>query len=180
MQSYDYARRQGVTSVSWEEFGALAARLAELVEPSGVEVVLGVARAGLFPATAVACALRRELYPVRLSRRVDDEVRFRTPVWRTPVPDAVAGQAVAIVDEIADTGETLALVAAQARDLGAARVLTAALVSHTWANPAPDVSALVTDALVLFPWDRQVLVAGRWQPHPELASALRAQDDDAL
>ncbi|MGH2600153.1 MAG: hypothetical protein ACRDJ9_12305, partial [Dehalococcoidia bacterium] len=60
MQSYDYANRQGVHPISWEEFAALSSRLAEGLAPEAIDLILGVARAGLFPATAVACALRRE------------------------------------------------------------------------------------------------------------------------
>lgn len=139
------------------------------------ELIIGVARGGLFPATAVAAGLHRELYPVRVTRRADDEVRFPAPVWRTPPPSEVAGQTVAVVDDMADTGETLALVAGRVRELGAARVVTAALASHTWAAPAPDVSALVTDASVIFPWDRRVFADGVWQPHPEIVAGLAAQ-----
>lgn len=175
MQSYAYAQRQGVEIISWERFAQLAGVLVEQLAAQGVTAVVGIARAGLFPATAVACALRRDLHPVRVSRRVNDEVRFEQPVWRVDVPAAVAGQSVVVVDEIADTGATLALTAARVREQGAARVVTAALISHSWADPAPDIAALVTDALVIFPWDRRVYVNGRWQPHPELVAALRSQ-----
>jgi hypothetical protein len=34
---------------------------------------------------------------------------------------------------------------------------------------------LVTDALVMFPWDKQVYQDGKWQIHPELAGALKLQ-----
>ena len=177
MQSYDYAHRQGVKEITWDEFASLAARLAEQLEQAGVEVVVGIARAGLFPATAVACSLRRELYPVRVTRRVNDEVTFKQPVWRVPVTQDVAGKVVAVVDEIADTGETLAMVADAVRAQGAAHVVTACLVRHSWATrSAPlDACALVSDALIIFPWDRQVLIAGQWQPHPEIVAALKAQ-----
>jgi hypothetical protein len=87
----------------------------------------------------------------------------------------VAGKTVAVVDEMADTGETLAVVAARARELGAARIVTACLLKHSWAAPSPDVVALTTDALVVFPWDREVYAAGRWMLHPELEDALRQQ-----
>jgi hypoxanthine phosphoribosyltransferase len=76
---------------------------------------------------------------------------------------------------MADSGETLALVAQEARSLGAVKVVTAALVSHSWADPRPDVSALVSDALVIFPWNR-VLLDGEWKLHPELEEALRLQN----
>lgn len=162
--------------ISWERFATLAARLAELVEPLEPEIILGVARAGLFPATAVACALRRELFPVRLTRRLEDEVRFQSPVWRTPVPVDVAGRRVVVIDEMADTGETLRLVADAARAAGAAWVATAVLVAHSWASPPPDAVALATDAFVIFPWDARVLAAGEWRPHPEILAGLSRQD----
>lgn len=175
MKSYDYAHRQGVRSISWDEFARLAAQLAEKLDQAGVEVIVGIARAGLIPATTVACNLRRELYPVRVTRRVNDEVRYASPVWKVPVSPEVSGKVVAVIDEMADTGETLALVAKSVREQGASKVVTASLVSHSWANPAPTISALVTDELVIFPWDQQVFMEGRWQPHPEMVEALKAQ-----
>lgn len=179
MQPYDYALRDGVDEISWERFAALSAHLAEALAAHHVDAVVGIARAGLFPTTRVACALRCEFYPVRVSRRVNDEVRHEHPVWRVDVSPDVAGKTVAVVDEIADTGETLAQVAERVLDQGACRVVTASLISHTWAHPMPDVTALVTDALVIFPWDREVYAEGRWQAHPELIGALELQKDVA-
>lgn len=178
MRSYDYAHRRGVRPLSWQDFAEMTARLAEALSALPVEAVVGIARAGLFPATAVACSLRLDLYPARVTRRHNDSVVHASPAWKTPVSPEVAGKVVAVVDEIADTGETLALVARAARDLGAAEVVTACLVSHTWADPPPRVTALVSDELVVFPWDRQVLIDGVWQPHPEIVAALRAQGLD--
>lgn len=175
MKSYDYARREGILLVSWEDYASLAARLTEEVAARRPDLILGIARAGLFPATSLAVALRRELYPVRVTRRVNDEVVHDHPVWRVPVPDVVAGRRVVVVDEIADTGETLRVVAEDVRRLGAAAVVTVALAAHSWADPAPDVTALLSDALVVWPWDRNVLVDGRWEENPELTEALRAQ-----
>jgi len=174
-RSYDYAHRAGVHEVTWSQFGELAALLAERIASYTPDMVIGIARAGLFPATAVACSLRRELYPVRVTRRVNDKVTFDHPVWRVDAPAGVAGRRVVVVDEMADSGETLALVAGRVRDRGAAHVVTASLVAHSWAAPSPDVAALVTDAFVIFPWDAQVYVDGAWQRHPEIVEGLRLQ-----
>lgn len=176
MQSYDYIHRQGVEEISWERFAELAAELTQELAGAEVEIIVGIARAGLFPATAVACSLRSEFYPVRVTRRLNDEVIFDRPTWKVDVSSEVNRKTVAVIDEIADTGETLALVAERVRALGAVRVVTASLVSHSWANPVPDVVALVTDALVLFPWDRRVYIGGEWQLHPELVEALALQE----
>jgi hypoxanthine phosphoribosyltransferase len=175
MQSYDYTHRDGVYEVSWDDFFTLAQQLAEALAKYQVEAIIGVARAGLFPATAVACMLRCELYPVRITRRLNDEVVYKTPVWKTPVPPGVAGKGVAIIDEISDTGETLAMVSDGVQKAGARAVVTACLASHSWANPRPELSAIVSDALVLFPWDQVVLQNGKWVKHPEIVAAMNAQ-----
>ncbi len=173
VKSYEYSRRTGVHRMSWDEFAEHAARLAELAETFRPDVVVGIAKAGLFPATAVACALRKEIVPVRISRREQDVVVHETPQWRVPLTRGLAGQRTLVVDEIVDSGETLRMVADHARENGAREILTAALVSHSWADPRPDVTALVSDDLILFPWDARVRVAGRWEPHPEIADAVR-------
>jgi uncharacterized protein len=175
VRSYDYANRYGVRHLSWEDVAALSRTLTETLATEHVDMLIGIARAGLFPALVVAAALRRELCPVRITRRVGDEVTHDHPVWRVPVPDEVADKVVGIVDEIADTGETLGLVRCSVADCGAARVVTAALVAHSWADPQPDAVALVTDELVVFPWDEHVFVDGHWVPHPEIEAAIKAQ-----
>ncbi len=175
VRSYDYAHRSGVEAITWERFAELARTLVEKLALFNIDAVVGTARAGLFPATAVCLMLRRELYPARVSRRVNDAVKFQHPQWVVDVAPDVKDKIVAVVDEIADTGETLALVAERVKERGAKQVVTAVLVAHSWADPMPDVVALISDALVMFPWGEQVYSDGKWQPHPELVEALRHQ-----
>jgi len=176
MNSYDYAHREGVVALTWDDVAALARQLAAELAAAGVDSVVGIARAGLLPAVIVAAALRCDLWPVRVTRREQDNVAYTTPQWKVDVSPEVAGRTVAVIDEMADTGETLALVAARVQACGAAQVITASLCAHTWAEPRPAHVALTTDALVVFPWDSQVLVNGSWAPHPELEEAIRAQE----
>ncbi len=175
MHSYDYTHRSGVEPITWERFVELAHVLVEKLAPYNIDAVVGTARAGLFPATAVSLMLRRDLYPVRVSRRVADEVRFQHPQWIVDVTPDVKDKVVAVIDEIADSGETLAVVGERVKKKGAKHVIRAALVAHTWARPWPDVVVLTTDALVQFPWDETVYVDGQWQPHPEMVEALKHQ-----
>jgi hypoxanthine phosphoribosyltransferase len=175
MKSYNYAHRVGVRHISWEIFASLGHRLSELLEPHQPQVILGIARAGLFPATLVACNLRCELFPIRLTRRLNDRVVYDQPAWMTPIPPVVAGKVVVVIDEIADTGTTLSLAAEAARALGSLQVVTACLVSHSWAQPAPQIASLLSDEFIIFPWDEQVLDHGRWVTHPEIEAGLKAQ-----
>jgi hypoxanthine phosphoribosyltransferase len=171
-RSYDYGRRTGVRELSWDDFASLCGRLAETLAARGVDSVVGIARSGLLPATVVAAALRCELWPVRVTRRLQDQVVQESPAWKVRPTSEVAGRSVAVIDDVADSGETLSLVAEELRRLGAQRVVTAALVGHSWAAPPPDVCPLATDELVVFPWDRRVLMEGEWRPHPEIEAAL--------
>lgn len=177
-QSYDYAHRQGVEEITWERFAALARQLAEQIAAFQPDIIIGIARAGLIPATTVACALCCELYPVRVSRRVGDKVHYDHPIWHVDVPGTVARRKVVVIDEITDTGETLQLVATRALERQAIKVQTASLVTHSWANPRPDSYALLSDAFIIFPWDRQVYQDSQWQIHPEIAAGLKAQKGD--
>lgn len=172
MKSYDYAHRHGFCEITWEQFSSLSNRLVESLAEYRIDIVLGIARAGLFPATAVACKMRLELYPIRVTRREGDRVVREHPVWKVGLPDEVAGKTVAVVDEMADSGETLRMVVNAARQKGARKVVSASLVAHSWAEPFPDAVSLTSDALVIFPWDRQVYTETGWRLHPELGEAL--------
>jgi uncharacterized protein len=175
MQSYDYSHRQGIYEFTWESCIQLAHSLAELLSKSKIDTVVGITRAGLIPAVVIANALRCDLFPVRITRRKNDVVSYDHPTWMVDVHEAVTGKVVAVIDEIADTGETLSLVAQRVLERGASKVITCSLVSHTWAKPKPDFIGMVTDALVIFPWDKKVLVNGKWMLHPELEHALGLQ-----
>lgn len=175
MRSYNYSQRVGLEPVSWERFEALVRQLAVQIETHEPQIIIGIARGGLFPATMLSFILRREFYPVRLTRRLNDAVVSQQPTWLVKPPDKVRGRRVLVVDEIADSGRTIAMAAEEIRRMGASHVRTAVLYAHTWADPRPDYVGLTSDALILNPWDREVLVEGQFVTHPELAAALRLQ-----
>jgi len=179
MRSYEYSKRSGVDPISWERFEQLVRALAEQAAPFEPQLILGIARGGLFPATMLSFMLRHEFYPIRLTRRLNDVVVQERPTWLVGPPDKVQGRRVLVVDEIADSGHTIAMAAAEVRRMGATQVRTAVLYAHTWADPRPDFVALTSDRLILNPWDREVLMDGQWTTHPELAAALRVVSPEA-
>lgn len=169
---YDYTTRDGALALSWSDIEALNHRLVEGIAAKGADIIVGVARAGLLPATAAATALDCDLIPVRISRRVNRQVVHATPQWKVDVSDEVAGRIVAVIDEMASTGESIDMVARRVLEKGAAKVITASLCAHSWADPMPDVVALVSDAMVVFPWDRLNYIGGEWVENPEIVEAL--------
>ena len=172
---YDYKSRTGVHPVSWENFHGLCKGLVVAISPFEPDIILPVGRAGYYPGTLIANMLQVEIYPIRLSRRVKDVVTYQSPQWILEPPTIVKNRRVVIVDEICSTGETITLVKQEVIAMGAQAVKSAVLYAHTRGAAVPDYVGLITDELILNPWDREIWKDGKFQFHPEYAEALRQQ-----
>jgi hypoxanthine phosphoribosyltransferase len=172
---YDYENRAGIRPISWRDFHGLCKGLAVAASRFRPEVILPIGRAGYYPGTLIAHMLQVELYPVRLSRRVKDVVTTQSPQWFVEPPSAVENQRVLIVDEICSTGETIAVVKEKVEAMGALAVKSAVLYAHAKGASVPDYIGLITDELLLNPWDREILRDGTFQFHPEYVEALTQQ-----
>ncbi|MFN2198311.1 MAG: phosphoribosyltransferase [Anaerolineales bacterium] len=180
---YDYSARSGVLPIDWNDFHGLCRALAQAAAGYAPHILLPVGRGGYYPGTLLAHMLQAEVFPVRLSRRVNDQVVYQQPQWLLEPPAQVQGRRVLVVDEICSSGETLRLVIEHCLELGAAAVRSAVLYAHSWGVETPDYIGLVSDALILNPWDREILRAGEFILHPEYVEALRLQGlapDDSL
>ena len=173
--SYDYSTREGVRPISWNDFHGLVKALAVAVAPWRPEIILPVLRGGAYPGALLAQILQVDVYPVRLSRRENDVVVHESPRWLVEPPPVVAGRRVLVVDEMCSTGETLTLVRQRALALGAAETRAAVLYAHTWGASVADYIGLITDELVMNPWDREVFTDGAFRFHPEYDQALARQ-----
>lgn len=172
---YDYENRTAVQPISWQDFHALCKGLVAAVSHFQPEIILPVGRGGYYPGTLIAHMLQVELYPVRLSRRVRDIVTYQTPRWLVEPPAAVRDRRVLIVDEISGSGETLTMVKDKVEMLDARVVRSAVLYAHTTGVDVPDYIGLITDAVILNPWDREIYQDGRFIFHPEYVDALEKQ-----
>jgi uncharacterized protein len=101
--------------MTWDELGGGARALADAILADGYEpdLILGIARGGLLVAGAIGYALdvkNTATLNVELYTGIDE--RLDAAMLLPPVPDLVdfAGVKLLIVDDVADTGETLKLV----------------------------------------------------------------------
>lgn len=151
------APKKGVRELSWAAFGEVArvfaGRIALRFRPN---VVVGVAKGGIFVGGAVAAVLGVDFHPVRVERRSRD--RGTVPEAAAELPD-LRGKKVLVVDDVASTGATLGRARALARRAGARVVRTAVLVKRP-RGARPDFAAFETDELVLFGWDYQLDAGG--------------------
>lgn len=172
---YDYSQRGGIRPISWNDFHGLCKALAKAAALYQPDIILAVGRGGFYPGTLIVHLLQAELYPVRLSRRVNGVVTYDSPRWLVRPLEIVTGKRVLVVDEISSTGATLRIVKAETEQLGAAEARCAVLYAHSWGTDTPDYIGLISDELLLNPWDREIYKDGAFQFHPEYAEALAQQ-----
>ena len=142
--------------LSWEMFGelcrALALRVARDFDP---DLVIGIARAGVFPGAVVASVLRKDFYSLTISRREGGELVRERPAVLSAAPLQCQGKKILLVDEITSSGDTLRMGLAAIRDRSPAEVRTATSFTR-YGGYQPDYIALQTDATIIFPWDRKI------------------------
>ncbi len=174
-KSYDYQHRSGVHPISWDDFHALCKGLAQAVAIYNPDIILAIGRGGYYPGTLIAHILQADIYPVRLSRRVNDVIVHKSPKWLVRPPKLVKDKRLLLVDEIASTGETLTVVKKTVEKMGAKTVRSAVLYAHSRGTEVPDYIGLISDALLLNPWDREIFKDDQFQLHPEYAKGLAEQ-----
>ncbi len=175
-QPYDYSTRKGVLPISWQDFHSICRGLALAASRFDPGIVLGIARGGLYPGTLISHLLQSEFYPIRLTRRYQDKVVREHPEWVLRPPEGVRGERVLLIDEISSTGETLRTAKDELLRLGAAEVHCAVMYAHTWGAETPDYIGIISDELIINPWDREVIKEGQIIPNAEYMQALATQN----
>lgn len=132
MTYYDYEKRDGIKPISWQDFFGICKGLALAVASYEPEIILGIIRAGMYPATLLSHFLRAEVYAIRVTRRYQDRIIHDTPQWMVRPPEEVRDKRVLIVDEICNEGKTLLLARDEVQKMGAKAVKSAVMYSHTW------------------------------------------------
>ncbi len=150
--------------LTWAGFGEAGRELAQQVADDGYQpdLILTIARGGLLPAGALGYALDvKNLVVVNVEFYTGVDQRLDVPVFLPPVPAAVhlAGFKVLVVDDVADTGETLRLV----RDFCAdhvAEARTAVLYEKPRSAVRCEYVWRRTDRWIDFPWSSTPPVTG--------------------
>lgn len=162
---------RGILEVDWPLFGELSRALALKVSRGyDPELVVGIATAGVVPGAVIAAILRSEFRSLAVSRRLGTTATRDTPSVLGAAPPEVRDRRVLIVDETCDSGDTLRLAVAAIVNAGAADVRTA--VGFRTGSYEPDFAALETEATIILPWDREILVDGELVLKPEYAEVL--------
>lgn len=101
--------------LTWDLYGRGIRELSGLIAADGFrpDIILGIARGGLFPAGSIGYALSiKNVYLMNVEYYTDIDERLDVPVILPPYLDMVDlhDADVLVVDDVADTGHTLAKV----------------------------------------------------------------------
>ena len=145
--------------LTWQGFGDAGRELARTIAADGYqpEIVIAIARGGLLPAGHLAYALGLKLADaINVEFYTDVHETLPDPVLLEPLLDAEAirGRRLLVVDDVADSGRTLALVLDLLRGMGA-EARSAVLYAKPTSVVDPDFVWRRTDRWIVFPWSAE-------------------------
>ncbi|QCR18699.1 phosphoribosyltransferase [Agrococcus sp. SGAir0287] len=145
--------------LTWQGFGDAGRELARTIAADGYqpEIVIAIARGGLLPAGHLAYALGLKLADaINVEFYTDVHQTLPDPVLLEPMLDAEAirGRRLLVVDDVADSGRTLALVLDVLRRMGA-EARSAVLYAKPASVVDPDFVWRRTDRWIVFPWSAE-------------------------
>ena len=144
-------------NVTWEDLDALVAELARrLLAGPEPDVVLAISRGGLVPAGMLGYRMGWRDMLLAAVVAYDDESGFRgqAEFLQFPSDQQIAGKTVLVIDEVWDSGTTIAAVSARIRDAGGTPV-TAVLhykPARSRVDIVPDHYIVETNDWVLYPF----------------------------
>jgi len=146
---------------SWDQIYELLLRLAEKIgrDRFHPDVILGICRGGWPPARVMSDLLENpELANVKVEFYIGiSEVKSK-PVITQPVSTSMENKRILIMDDVADTGESLVLVKEDVNKQGAKEIKIATIYFKPWSKITPDYYEKETKCWVVFPWERKETV----------------------
>jgi uncharacterized protein len=118
------------------------------------DIIVGIARGGLVPARILTDLLGTpELGLIQIEFYIDINQTLQEPILKQTLTTQISGKKALLVDDIADTGESLKLAKINLQQQGAIEIKTATLYEKPQSTTTPDFYEKQTSCWVVFPWD---------------------------
>jgi hypoxanthine phosphoribosyltransferase len=149
--------------ISWNDIYNLTLRLSERIVESGFspDVIIGIARGGWIPARILSDVLyTSQMMNVRIEYYTDVGIHNDEPTIVQPVTGSMESKAVLIVDEVADSGDSLRHAIKHVKALGAKEIRSAVLHLKPTSQIVPDYYMVKTNKWTVYPWEhRESIIA---------------------
>ncbi|MFX1559745.1 MAG: phosphoribosyltransferase [Promethearchaeota archaeon] len=159
--------------LSWQDVYNLTLQLSERIVESGFvpDVIVGIARGGWIPARILSDVLyATTLQNIRIEYYTDVAAKGKAPRITQPLTGSMKNKNILIVDEVADTGDTLLHAIEHVKALGAKGVRSAVLHYKPTSIVKPDFFMVETTSWTVYPWEnRESIIA--------LVKIFKSKDD---
>jgi len=145
------------TAPSWDQIYDMLIELAKRVKDSGFkpDLIVGVCRGGWAPARVMSDLLENaNTASIRIEFYLAPGITARKPVISQAIMVPVKGVNVLVVDDVADTGESLKVAVEHLDVCGAKAIRTATLYYKPQSILKPDFFIIQTEQWIIFPWER--------------------------
>lgn len=158
--------------LSWRDVYNLTLQLSERIVASGFkpDVIVGIARGGWIPARILSDVLYMDtLQNIRIEYYTDVGAKGKEPRITQPLTGSMEGKHVLLIDEVADTGDTLHHAIEHVRSLGVEDVRSAVLHYKPTSKVVPDYYMVETTSWMVYPWENRASIIS-------LIKAFREED----
>ena len=145
------------TAPSWDQIYDMLLELAKRIKDSGFkpDLIVGVCRGGWAPARVMSDLLENmNTASIRIEFYLAPGVTARKPVISQAIMVPVKGVNVLVVDDVADTGESLKVAVDHLDVCGAKSIKTATVYYKPQSCLKPDFFIIQTEQWIIFPWER--------------------------
>jgi hypoxanthine phosphoribosyltransferase len=147
-----------IEAPSWNQIHGLLVQLAEKIKESrfNPDIIVGVARGGWIPARIMSDMLENpKLANISAEFYVDIGKTKQQPIITQPISMPVKNMKVLVVDDLADSGESLKLVKAHLEKHGAQEIRVATIYYKPWSIIVPHYFEKQTRNWIVFPWEQK-------------------------
>lgn len=147
--------------LSWADIESLVERLADKIIASySPDILVGILRGGVTVAHLLSDILGfSKIYPIGCSSYIDVAKRLSVKIYNPLAISDLSAKCVLLVDDVADEGLTLKeVIEREILPKNPSEVKVATLHMKPWCKFKPDYYVEVTDAWIVYPWERWEVV----------------------
>ena len=142
--------------ITWMDVQRLSEKLADQIAETGFrpDIIVAVSRGGFDPARILSDELNiRSLASLQVIYYAGIRERNDKPQVKYPLNADISGLNVLVVDDVADSGNSLKVVKEYVDSLGPREVKMATLHHKPWSTFEPDFYAESVDKWIIYPWE---------------------------
>lgn len=168
---------------TWSQIYDMLVSQAEKIRSSSYcpELIIGIVRGGIIPARILADLLETEIATIQIEFYSNIGQTKTQPVLKQPLTKAITGKKVLLVDDIADSGQSLSLAKKHLQEQNALEIKMSTLYFKPQSIVTPDFYEKQTINWVVFPWEIQETLreimqknAGKRAQNQEITQLVKA------